>query len=132
MEFFFDSHLDPMWTVIVYANRSEAFRVQGNDWEGLMEDLTHSVPGHLSDCYRSLGSVPAQMPNRSFAVMAYSKQAIWMGQVAHSCLAIWMACFRVAPAGRSSGKNRSGIDSHGVDSTFSRSVMNRSSGLCRW
>lgn len=49
MEFFFDSHLDPMWTVIVYAQQSEAFRVQGNDWEGLMEDLAHSVPSNLSD-----------------------------------------------------------------------------------
>ena len=49
MEFFFDSHLDPQWTVIVYAQQSEAFRVEGNSWEALMEDLLSSTPSHLSD-----------------------------------------------------------------------------------
>lgn len=49
MEFFYDDWHDPRWTVIVYANGAESFRIQGHNWDGILEDLTHQVPGHLQD-----------------------------------------------------------------------------------
>lgn len=49
MEFFYDSLGSPKWTVIVYVEHVEQFRVQGDTWEGILEDLTYSVPLHLRD-----------------------------------------------------------------------------------
>lgn len=49
MEFFYDSLGSPKWTVIIYMEQVEQFRVQGDTWEGILEDLTYSVPLHLRD-----------------------------------------------------------------------------------
>lgn len=49
MEFFYDSNADPKWTVLVYQNRQFAFQVEGNDFEGVMEDLLNGARLNLEE-----------------------------------------------------------------------------------